>query len=120
MELHRYPLDWQALSITLRCGHAINEHRFVRLVQNQNKKYISRVNVNNFILSSEYHLYPTLRFSEQQTDAMDSASNDVYSELRIDARVDRRPFHVLTHSGRPATLSPASQLLCPAWIVQRP
>ena len=73
-------------------------------MQNQSKKYTSHVFTKSFILSHEYDLYPALRFNMHMSDPRESASGEVFSELRMDARVNRRPGYSIWHHVLPMAI----------------
>ncbi len=91
MELPLFPFDEQRLQIKLLTGWSTDdEENSVQLVQNKNSKYRSIVNTDNFLQSSEYKLFDTLKFESKYTNSADSASNKKYSLLHCSMLVERR------------------------------
>ena len=77
MELTCFPFDAQPLAMSLCSSWGTQDDRCVKLVQNLNPEYWSRVNLNanTFAKQNQYVLYPNLRFE-----------SEIYGNLRGHAR----------------------------------
>jgi hypothetical protein len=106
MELEKFPLDYQDLTITLVSWYEKGSKSFkVELIKNQSSKYRSTVDEISFLQRQEYLLYPNLSFYQSVTLASMSTTALVYPRLDVRMRVDRFPWPWMSNVGGPCSSS---------------
>ena len=102
MKLSQFPFDQQDLSIELQAGFEYDKDSPWPIELVENVKYKSLVVADRFVPKSEYKLcgnqdFGRVQLTEEKTNRWESASEQVYSRVKITVRVQRRRGYWLSN-----------------------